>query len=122
MLKELVLKHKNVAFLCNSMDDFIEFINLATDEMVFSKTLLNEVPFYENKEYLLKCHVEGLKKGGINGKPYDGKLYALIIYHDEFQFYSRNYSESEMFGDWHEYEIFNFSLMLRKKKLEKISL
>ena len=36
MIKQLVLKHQYVAFLCNTKNDFLEFVDIATDEMKFS--------------------------------------------------------------------------------------
>ena len=112
MLKELALRHKNVAFLCHSMSDFIEFVNIATNEMTFSKTTFG-FTFYEDKEYILEHYIKHLDEYG---------AYALIVYDEnEFQFYSRRYSESEMYIDWSMFEILNFSQMLRKIKLEKIN-
>jgi len=37
-IKELVIEYEDVSFLCNSTNEFIEFVDLATSQIDFSKT------------------------------------------------------------------------------------
>ena len=115
MIKELILKYKNVAFICNNKNDFINFVEESTKEIEFSKCLVGgyENRFVEDKEYLLKYHLRF------------NKMFILIIFvkkngYDEYQFYSRDYLHYDMYTDWNKIEIIDYSKLLRKDKIEKI--
>ena len=145
MLKELVLRHQYVAFLCNSKNDFLEFVNIATDEMKFLKFFgpsgsmslsyfgLDDNKTYSDKEIILAQASPTNISYGIGDKSYilivhgiyeHGQYY--INNEDEFTFHSINECHLDVYtgknytaDNW---KIFDSSLIFRKKKLEKISL
>ena len=118
-IKELVLKYKNIVFICNSSNDFVEFVNQATSEIFFSKTFYKLYKYHESKDEILRGHI------------HTGKSFALICTQDltkygydgeiEFQFYSREYSDFDLYNNWSEYKFINFTKYLRKEKLKKLN-
>lgn len=124
-IRDIVIKHKLVAFECNSHAHFKYFIDQCKSEGIkFSKT-----GFVEDYEGLYNRYSDN----------YDPsyKLYALIVlsgYHQprkesytkrmnpllqEFQFYSRSAKE-DIYTDWSKYTMVDFSQMLRDSKLDII--
>ena len=112
MIKEFVLKYKKAAFLCNSQEDFIYFVDTAIQEMELIK-------------------IGDLKKGAMTKEHIidyfmyknTEKIYAIISLENsyKFYFYSRKYNNFEDYFDWKEHTIINFSILLRKDKILKIN-
>ena len=114
-IKELAIKYEFVAFLCNSQNEFIEFVNQATDQIFFSKTWFIDTHI-ETKESILKNYT------------HTGKSFAIIEIKKldnkkEFRFYSRDYNK--YYIDYERvlpnYKIINFAKYQRKEKLMKIN-
>lgn len=124
-IRNIVIKHKLVAFECNSHTHFKYFIDQCKNEGIkFSKT-----GFVEDYDYLYKYS---------DGSDCNYKLYALIVlsgYHQprkesyikrmdpllqEFQFYSRSDKDKDIYTDWSKYTMVDFSQMLRDSKLDII--
>jgi len=117
MIKDLILKYKNVAFMCNTKNDFINFVEESSEEIEYSMGigLGHNKRFVESKEYILDNHLK---------IPYN-KKYILIRLkrnegYDEYQFYSRDSNTYNMFNDWEKYKTINYSYLLRKQKIKKI--
>jgi len=86
MIKDFILKYKNVAFLCSSKQEFIDFVDCATNEIVFSK-----VGYEEDREYILKNYL--YESEHMIGHD---KLFALICYVDLRKYtFSSPYDHSE---------------------------
>lgn len=141
MIKDIVLKYENVAFLCSTKQEFIDFVSCATKEIIFSK-----MGWEEDKDYILKNYL--YENSHLNGEV--DNLFALICYVDireftfsfphehsekkildkgkEFQFYARNYdhwTNPNKYGgskglNWDRYTIINATKFLRKQKLKKL--
>jgi hypothetical protein len=108
VIKNLVLQYNSLAILCNSIVEFKELINIVTNEITISKQ-----GFIEDREYLLENYTTNLD---------GGKIYALLIKDDnEFEFYVRNYNQSDLYSDWSDYKFINFSILDRKRKLKKLN-
>ena len=116
MIKELALQYINIAILCKTCNDFLYFIDLATNEMIFSKTLNEFDRFIEDKEYILNNYTKGL----------DNKEIIILIdvkkysNYTEFRFYSRNYSDYNIYPDWNIYKFIDYNIFKRKEKLKKL--
>lgn len=115
MIKDLILKYKNVAFICNNKNDSITFIEESTKEIEFSKSLLGgyENRFIEDKEYLLQYHLRSDKMIFLIWFKQDGG-------YDEYQFYSRELVDYDKYSDWEKSEIINYSQLLRIDKIKKL--
>ena len=140
MLKELVSKHQYNAFFCPSMKDFLEFVDVATDEMKFSHIMgpsgnfsksyfgLEENKSYSDKELILAYIKPNRFYRGITDESY-----VLIIHglYDHGQYYIKNDNEfsflaipsfhKDSYIDYN-FKVFDASVFLRKKKLEKLNL
>ena len=116
MIKESALRYKNISILCKKYDDFLKVIDIATEEMIFSKTLPVKIRFFEDKKYILENYQSFLNKKG---------TIALILVEEkinytEFQFYCRNYSEYDSYDDWDRFKMIDCSIYLRKEKLKQL--
>ena len=96
-----------------STEQYLNFINIATSEMKFSKSILATYTYYQTKNIILKDHVG------------NSRTIGLIVYKcpavknkEEFQYYSRNTQDE--YDDWKEYKIIDFVKMQRKDKINKI--
>jgi len=117
MIKESALRYKSISILCKTYYDFLKVIDIATEEMIFSKTLKTDnFRFFENKEYILENYQSFLNKK---------ETIALILVEEnvnytEFQFYCRNYSEYDSYNDWDRFKMIDCSIYLRKEKLKQL--
>lgn len=117
MLKELAIKYTEVAFLCNNKNECEEFIDIATTEMHFSKTIYTtnskSERIVETKNYILNHYFDKDYK--------EHKYYCLIVNAGyEFQFYTIDYREEKYYHNWKNTTKINFSKLNRKAKLIKI--
>lgn len=115
MIKDLVLKYKDVAFLCNSKQEFVDFIECATKEIIFSKT-----GYEEDKDYILNNY--------FNAEFYSYSKNKIAKKGYEFQFYARNYehwTNPNKYGGeglhWEKFTIIDVTKFLRKQKLQKLN-
>ena len=112
MIKEILEKYENVAFNCHTKEQYLKFIDVATSELYFSKTL-SGIFIQETKETILKYYTNR------------NETIALICKKNrykrtEFQYYARVKEEFEYYSDWKEFKIFDFVKLQRKQKLQKI--
>jgi len=116
MIKELALQYNYIAIICKKYNNFLDFIDMATKEIDFSKTLSEHDRFFENREYILKNFQKGLNKKEtialIDVERYDN--------YTEFRFYCRNYSDYNDYPDWNMYKFIDYNILKRKEKLEKL--
>jgi len=120
IIKDLILQYKMIAFICNNKNDFCNFVEESTKDIEYSKYLIgnggvyvDKYKFVEDKNYIYKYHLR-----------FD-KIIILIIFkqengYDEYQFYSRNFYDYDLYKDWDRYEIINYSYLLRNDKIKNI--
>lgn len=111
-IKKIVLKYKQVAFVCGSLKELEIFINDATKNILFNKAGV----FIEDKDYIIKHYIPNLV---------EGKCYALICLNynknkklEHFNFYARD--SHVKYSDWDQYTIVNYSKEIRKRKLKNL--
>lgn len=117
MIREIILKYKDVGFVCDSFDHFQKFIDAAkAEDIIFTK--YNIIEKYEGLFEKYTHHLDN-----------SFKSIALIHYDckfppPEFQLYSRCYREFEsknpIFNDWERITMFNFSSLVRGEKLDML--
>jgi hypothetical protein len=120
MIKELALEHKKIALLCNSRQEFRKIVNIATSEINFSKSVGSSVRF-ETKYDILREYL---------GKIRSKSMYLLICVNDlqkseycpriEFEFYIRDFQDHDLYTDWEEIKIIEYTKELRRQKIQKI--
>lgn len=115
MIKDLILKYKNVAFICNNRNDFICFIEESTKQIEYSKggIIGHDHRWVEDKDYLLKYYLRPNKTIILNLLVNKGE-------YEEYQFYSREYGDYSKYTDWDRYKIIDYSLLLRFEKVKKL--
>lgn len=114
MIKELADKYIKISILCKSQDEFIKFIEDATTEMEFSRTV-NYQRIMLSKKAILKYKDKYIKP--------DESVIILIEkreyrYHTDYNIHTTRivknlYTENE-------YKQINYSPFFRKEKIEKI--
>lgn len=113
-IKDIILKYKKVAFICNSKDHFKYLIeSFKNENVVFSKS-----GHIEPNDELFNRYTHHI---------YDDKIIAIIYVVNipsqenyEYQFYTRSFSEYDKYNDWNSCEIIDFSQLIRDEKLSKI--
>ena len=110
-IKEIVSKKGNYAFLCKDHTHFKMCVKQASDEgVVFSKTL-GEHPFIEDYDYIMSNFTKHLSSNNV----------CALMKNDgyEIQFYARDIGDSYGF-DWSEWEIIDYTSLIRNNKLNQL--
>lgn len=112
-LKEKLDKHQRVAVLCNGQDEFIKFIQDATTEIEFSRTI-NYQRMMLSKKSILKYKDKYTKMSDC--------VYVMIEkrHYNNYDDYNIHTRLSKDLLPELNYYIFDYSPYLRKEKIEKI--
>jgi hypothetical protein len=116
MIKDIISKKGNYAFLCKDKNHFKVCVRQTHDEgIVFSKSIpfggRDLEPFVEGYDYIIENYIKHLS---------DSNVCALMKNTgDEIQFYSRDLNNSDGFF-WNDWEVIDYTYLLRDVKLNNI--
>jgi hypothetical protein len=113
-IRDIVSKKGNYAFLCKDHTHFKMCVKQAIDEgIVFSKTIgIGSKPFIQDYDYIISNYTKHLS---------DNNVCALMKNTGyEIQFYSRDRSNNNYGFDWSEWEIIDWTSLMRNSKINEI--
>jgi len=115
MIRELILEHMSVAFVCQTIDHVRYFIHQSDKEkIIFSKSQGIHGIYVEDTDMLLD-QISRLKN-----PPF--VILSIMKSEDEIQFYSRDdiIKYKDYYTDWDKYKMIDFTEIIRDKSIDDI--